>query len=1064
MRSLLLAFATAAMLFGAFVVYTRLAAPPARPEDEQAVATQPSPSVEGNTNGPMVSGAWVNLYDKSGRFYGRLRSRECTPLADGIYHLIEPEAEFYQSDGEMSWLTAVDGNVRFGEHSRRSAMNGGAFDPPSQGVLHTVIIRLFPTTAARQANLPDMTVWLPNAQFDADTYRIVTIDETNAKTGQMVSADEQPVMVRGNDLDFDGRGLVIIWNDQVHDLKSALVAHGERLQLKNVTDMQATPPKQAARGPARVPGAQAQAANLASDVAAPPVDAASAPAGGSTHVYLATLIGNVRVMQAGQNRVLADQLEATMMRHETSSATINSPPIPPPDNSLPDKPRSPKDMVAPTPLLPPPAHPAPPANANNRAGAAVPTTQPVDIFWTGSLKVVPSTSGSGARLRPDEAIVRFTGSPVHVIQDNVDLSGALARYVSGTGTARMTATDAIPLLIVMKQPDGSLGVVHGGSRVEFDQNAQTAIFSGAGSASYSDPKKKDEALSAAWANQCNLYFGGGGKNEPTYIRSTQMIGNAWISDRTAAGVEKLHLAGSEIDTDFNTPAPRPPGAAGNKKPAGSQMDASIRQVVAQGPAQCIVRDDKSVKTIDSDKLTIRTAADTAGHAYPQTIIADGNVRAAEPDDLLLAHRMEATLSPIAGKPTANSSDTPKFELQQMLATGDVRVKGKDNQSAAGDDLLVEQQQGQTYIKLWGSPPALVSGQSGTLRGPVIEMRPHDQWAKITGTGQPGSCLLDAIRAGAPGEPGQPMHVRWSNYAELRGAENIVDVRGDVSADTIESTGERNQATSDRASLELMAAPTTRPASAKASSSDSLTGGADLDLFKGKQIKTVSLLDNAKMTSTLSAADGSIIRREFLTGDRIDTYLIDQRLQVPGKGAMLLEEHPKPGQKLAARAAATTSPSTGSNGSTGFYWTKSFIFDQRARNAVIEGSVEVVHLPDSPKPDATTVWADRVTAEFEPPAMTKAAASPTSPTPALDENAQKLKHLTATGNVQIQTGGTTINASDVEFDPATELLTANGSPTRPVTFSSRGNGTFQQAIIDVKENKIIKLTDFSGVVR
>ena len=83
MRAVLLTILTFGGLFGGFVVYTRLAAPPARAPAAEAIATE-SAINSPTTTQPTVAQPWVNLYDKDGQFYGRLRAVTCVPTPDGM--------------------------------------------------------------------------------------------------------------------------------------------------------------------------------------------------------------------------------------------------------------------------------------------------------------------------------------------------------------------------------------------------------------------------------------------------------------------------------------------------------------------------------------------------------------------------------------------------------------------------------------------------------------------------------------------------------------------------------------------------------------------------------------------------------------------------------------------------------------------------------------------------------------------------------------------------------------------------------------------------------------------
>ena len=313
------------------------------------------------------TGAWVNHWDQNGQLVGRFRAAEYTPKTDGTYHLVKPEAELYEHDGQVVQLSAEQGDVRVGQAAQRSGMNGGALGMPSTGTLQDVTVEIYPDAATRDAGRPNLSARVKNAQFDNDTYRLFTAPVVDPATGKVeTEADDVPVVVRGKDLDFDGTGLILYWNEVGHDLKSLEVAHGRRLRLKNTTalggkeakgtskpasqptttvaapattivapaaggggaahagqaaDRDAVQPAKPVR-PAHHPAPLAEAAAppaepgrptdnpavLAAASSPPATRAAAATQQAGPRQYVATFDDNVRVVQEGQERVRATQM------------------------------------------------------------------------------------------------------------------------------------------------------------------------------------------------------------------------------------------------------------------------------------------------------------------------------------------------------------------------------------------------------------------------------------------------------------------------------------------------------------------------------------------------------------------------------------------------------------------------------------------------------------------------------------------------------------------------------------------------------------------------------------
>ena len=113
-------------------------------------------------------------------------------------------------------------------------------EAPSRGKLHNVVISLFEPTDADE---PNLVARMNNAAFDNDTFRIATEPYADGN-GNTVEADQVPVVVRGKDYDFDGRGLVIRWNERDRKLQLLEIAHGQSLTVKNPSALSQPSPSQ----------------------------------------------------------------------------------------------------------------------------------------------------------------------------------------------------------------------------------------------------------------------------------------------------------------------------------------------------------------------------------------------------------------------------------------------------------------------------------------------------------------------------------------------------------------------------------------------------------------------------------------------------------------------------------------------------------------------------------------------------------------------------------------------------------------------------------------------------
>ena len=208
----------------------------------------------------------------------------------------------------------------------------------------------------------------------------------------------------------------------------------------------------------------------------------------------------------------------------------------------------------------------------------------------------------------------------------------------------------------------------------------------------------------------------------------------------------------------------------------------------------------------------------------------------------------------------------------------------------------------------------------------------------------------------------------------------------------------------------------------------------------------------------------------MSGDRIQIYVPEKQLVVPVRGRMLLEDHAKPARAGGPGEADAGTPA-GGRGTTAFEWEQQFTFDQTARRAVMDGPVVIVHQGEG-NADPVRMKADRVITDFEPAEVVKEpakveGAGPGKPPAEDDTPPLKVKEMRAEGHVTVTSKGTTIEAADMRYDPAAEILVARGREGLPVTVSDgqgRGGATFREVWLNTKTNQIIKMIDLTGQAR
>jgi hypothetical protein len=501
----------------------------------------------------------------------------------------------------------------------------------------------------------------------------------------------------------------------------------------------------------------------------------------------------------------------------------------------------------------------------------------------------------------------------------------------------------------------------------------------------------------------------------------------------------------------------------------------LKQLVATGAVHCAMIDStKKVQTIDCNRLTLQTAKASDGKIYPNTVNADGEVHAVDPDQDLRAGHLAVNLRP-STQPSKSGGQGANAELQSLLAHQDVKVISKDGTTTYSDQLLIDSKNGHNDVKLLGQPAKIVD-KKNTLTGSVIEIFPDRQQLQIVGNG-----TMKGTQQEKAGEAERPIDVTWNRGMVYDGKQNVVDISGQVVAVTKDAQGATNTAKGDRVRMTLAdASPTTKPSKATTQASatqpavtqpvvavavatsqpTTKPSNGEYGGMASKTVKSIRFDDDAQIDSVTMGDNGLLLRRTHLEAATVDYDMLLKKLLVPVEGRMIVEDHrPSATQPVAggngvgadaARPAGASVDQGAENnrGSTAFAWTKQFTYDDSAHQAVMEGDaarpVVVVHRDDSPKAQLFRLTGETVTADLEPAPATQATTkatinSTTKPNGATTkptdlESKVQLKRVTATGHVLFTGPGAQINALYMEYDPGTHWLTARGNERERVEFS------------------------------
>ena len=962
--------------------------------------------------------AWVKQFDRQGQLYCQFKSDYYNPQPDGNVKVTQPVIQFYLSQGQVLQIVGKEGVIRFNPGMDRNVMANAPNDPPRYGTLRTVTVQLFSSSQRLDQGDPQMTMTMPNAQFDNDTYRLFTQDYVD-DSGSLIHADDIPVQITAKDYSFNGTGLVLYWNDVDKRLKSLEIAHGHDLVIYNSSGFSTQPAPGAVQSP---PPAPSQPSAPVAQPAAPAPIQSSAPTPASPATerrrYLATFYDNVRVLQADQ-KITGDRMEVDFASKESqpqsNAAETSSPALA-------------ASVSTPSPVSP--------ATAPAAAAATQPSTQPVRIFWTGKMRMVPNDE-STTPLEDGKAIVRFVGGPVMLHQTAADQKQSVDVQCDDLrfNTADSSAHLAGDLVLRQTRVDGVASTVTG-QIMDFSRLTHEARFGGPGQAVLPDPNDPKTTLTSTWQKSCLVRLYDLDKNQ-MQIESADLAGDVVVRhpkfNMTARDDVKLRF--DVLSPDETRQSSSPP----------------LREIDALGDAVCKVHEaDQRVREISGQSLEMFRDPGADGKLYAHTIVCDGSVFAQQDEQNISAEHLRIGLLPAKPKtdqPDQTDPDTDTdVALDTLDATTNVKAAGKDASSLSGDELHVKMVDDHAHVTVLGSPDqdAVLKGKNSTLAGPIIHFSPHDQTASIEGPG-----TFEGQQAPKnPGDRPRPMKMAWQQGATLDGNINQVIIVGAVTAATDSPDGTHELAASDRMIATLVdVTPTTQPAARTSKPGD------DSDFMKNKQVKSLALLADSADSTAATRPDAQIqsynaLHQYDLRSQRIDYDVSSRRLYVNGSGRILARE----------MAPASTQPATGGNspiegrGITAIQWNKTFIFDDASHAAVIEGAVVIVHYSDDKKASSIRIdGADIVQADL-------VASDEKTQTP--DEH---LKSVRANGPMLITTSDQKrITCGEIEFDPIRDVLICRGGQLGTVTVVDENNidnnGTFADVTLDTKTNNLIKLTD------
>ena len=1046
---------------GGLALYTLTQPTPA----PRPLRTLTNPATARATTGESIRGvgsgehAWVKRYE-SGELHSQFRGDKYEPQKDGTVHVVRPQAEFFATEGRQRVrIEGITGDIVTQlppeQNDGRLQSRGADMTTPTRGTLQDVSVSVYEPADAAE---PILVARMNNASFDTDKFRIATQSYTDA-AGNKIEAENVPVIVRGRDYDFDGKGLIIGWNERDRKLTLLEVTHGEQLVVKNSsmlsaplkaaptteptasTSTHAAAERQRRRGPLLLASTDFQSAGLILAAAKPatrrrppgrlippPLPAATSrpvvKPDLSPVVYRATFEKNVRIFEGDKQIGTLDQMNIDILQVPTDDAAT---------------------QPAPTTAR---SHKRKPADALEPATTKSSTTSrgPITVKWSGKLRVVPLEGTPDPNLVPDKPIVRMTGAPAilmlngsearcgTLIYNSADSSAILAQSAAfpfvtlkDTGGAHITT----PQLNYSRMPNGeAVATLIGKSRAEFpvDSAGQTP-----------------ELITATWLTDGRMLM--------TDIDGKAVMQQIDLTGDVNVEHPQLNLKGKLLSLTFDPPGSSPsPGTPGEGRGEGSapaNPTGAIREILASGDVKCQILDEKQPRSIDAQRLRVLTARTPQNKTYAKRIEADGEVVTTENRNQLRAGHLAAELEP-STQPVASTADTPTglaggdVKLIALDARDDVRLSTPDGAQARGDTLTLDRIGAAQAYRLSGSPATVTDGKN-TIKGREIRIAPDINLAEIPKGG--------SFEGASPDDPRQTVKVQWAGVATLNGETDFLDVDEQVVMTTTMNDGTINAAKSKHLRAKLEAKPTTAPATKVATTKQP---DPRVAFMNGKQITKATLTGDVEVKSELNAPDGSILRGINLFAQIVTYDQLTRRFEVPAKGEMIYRDH-RPAE---AKEKKPEGPSIGSGrGDTAFKWAKNLVYDPDAAQAVMSGDVVVVHNPIG-NGQAFNINAQTLTATLQPDTKV-----PTTNPSAAAANI-KVKRVTAAGDVHVQSKRLNFDGPNLAYEPDAQILMATGDANHPVTVYDNESGSTSQAgeLWWNTQTDQFKIKKFTGKVR
>lgn len=808
-------------------------------------------------------------------------------------------AERYDPDGPSHRLVEKPRAWLFGRDASAwhiEADNGRFFIPegeqsPREGYLKgNVRARRYDPTPGRR----------PNPDTDTPTLTATTDQPLHFNLDLLQFETEGRLVVLSDQIEFTGRGVFVVLNEQRESISWLRVDRGERLVYTPAPSPDpaiTARPAPATHAPAR-PG---------QPIVLPVVFQPAAPQPILPKVDHYRTVFKDRVRAAHGSRTV-----------RSDSLTVWTRLV---DNKIPQR-EPPASAALPVNALPAMlawSAPALSALAGELADEpdapiapeSVPAPEsaiPLILTWEGSMEVAPLADLPAELTMGDDLALRFEVTEGHVeFEDSAQNArgrALAAAYYAGRERIELSGSAGS---IELASPDSGRITGVNTLYIELAAGVVTAPTPGELIARH-DPVAPDQAppQRITWRESASFAFA------LEENRMTDRIERASFAGEVRAANRDASLTGDHLDALFDAD----PG----ESPRLVQLNARRARA-----------DDGRGGLITADRLEAHFARGTHGEDIdPTRVILTGAASARRTGrESITADHIDAALA---------RDDAGAIIVVEADAEGAVRFSDGAGVEGSGDTLWTD-----AIDQL-----ATITGEDGrvtrlgtTITGGHIEMDARARRISVEGPGSFAHADAD--------EPARTIHATWTARMRFDDRAGRVECEGGTSTESITPDGTRDTVLAERLEIELDPFEENTPSDAQQRLRRAIALGAP---------DAPAIVESRRPGAGASAEAPRFDEILRLEGGRIHLAARDNRLEVPGPGRLfILDRRPE----STPREGATLTQG-GQRGTTLFTWAGSLAYDRTLADAVFHDTVRVAHKPLA-QPDLTELFADRLIARF-----------------------------------------------------------------------------------------------------